>query len=75
MADYKQDAVYWLSPVGGFDDFGMPISDCIIDGATTSGPWGIMTPSSHRMHGRGLGLGKGQRYEKQDDGKWLKVEG
>lgn len=66
---------YWLSPVGGFDDFDDPISDTIIDGVATAGMWALMTPASHAKFGRGLGLGRGQKYVKQPDGKWLKVEG
>lgn len=71
------EKVYWLSPVGGFDDFDDPIRDTIIDGATAQGPWALMTPRSWRMHGRftTLGLGRGQRYVRQPDGRWLKVEG
>jgi hypothetical protein len=57
------------------DDFKKPIEDEFVDGKTRMGPWAFMTPSSYRMYGVGLGLGRGQRYEKQDDGKWLKVEG
>lgn len=76
MADFDPKKTYWLSPVGGFDDFDMPISETIIDGKTTMGPWALMTPSSWRLYGVGrLGTGLGQKYEKQDDGKWLKVEG
>jgi len=69
--------VYWVSPVGGFDDFDSPIRDEIIDGRTTlGGQWALMTPQSWRKWGVGkLGLGLGQRYERQADGKWLKVEG
>lgn len=67
--------VYWRSPVGVKDDFGDEVEDTIIDGATTMGPWGLMTPRSHRRYGVGLGLGRGQKYERQADGKWLKVEG
>ena len=36
---------------------------------------GMMTPASHDYYGRGLGTGYGQKYMKQADGKWLKVEG
>lgn len=70
---------YWLSPVGERDDFNMPIDHevggIIIDGKTVMGPWALMSPSAFRAYGTGrLGLGLGQKYEKQADGKWLKVE-
>lgn len=67
---------YWMGELGGFDDFGDPYEDEMIDGATVHGPWACMTPRSWRRHGRGiLGQGLGQRYERQADGRWLKVEG
>lgn len=66
---------YWLGFVGLKDDFDDPIKEVFIDGATVHGPWAIMTPYSHQRHGCGLGQGRGQKYRKQADGKWLKVEG
>jgi hypothetical protein len=68
---------YWVSPVGATDDFGYPVKDEIIDAPTVEGPWALMTPESwkdNRMYHK-LGTGFGQRYKKQSDGKWLKVEG
>lgn len=68
--------VYWLSPLDAFDDFGDIFTDEMIDGKTKMGPWANMTPASWKEHGVGrLGQGFGQRYKKQSDGKWLKVEG
>jgi hypothetical protein len=71
--------VYWISPVGEKDDFGDVITDEIIDGKTVfNGQWGLMTPDSWKRVGATggrFGLGLGQRYKKQSDGKWLKVEG
>ena len=68
--------VYWLSPLGDNDDFGDPYSTGMIDGKTVHGPWANMTPASWAKHGIGrLGQGYGQRYEKQSNGRWLKVEG
>lgn len=67
---------YWTGSVGDEDDFGHPIRDEFIDGVTRMGPWANMSPYSWKVHGVGqLGTGRGQRYKKQDDGRWLKVEG
>ena len=68
--------VYWLSPLGDIDDFGDRYEDEMIDGKTNMGPWANMTAQSWATHGIGrLGQGYGQRYNKQSDGRWLKVEG
>lgn len=73
------EKVYWVSPVGAVDDFGATITDEIIDGRTHHrGMWALMTPASWAENtgtGGRLGTGLGQRYKKQPDGKWLKVEG
>jgi hypothetical protein len=67
---------FWVGDVPSVSDFGGNITDEFIDGATRQGPWGLMTPAEFVIHGRGdLGTGRGQRYKKQSDGKWLKVEG
>jgi hypothetical protein len=53
-----------------------PIVDEFIDGKTRAGPWANMCPKCYKIFGVGrLGTGFGQRYKKQDDGTWLKVEG
>lgn len=70
--------VYWCSPLGVKDDFGDRYTDQMIDGRTSLGPWANMTPASWAKHGGTggrFGPGLGQRYEKQSDGRWLKVEG
>ena len=72
----KEKAKYWLGKVGKKDDFGDTISDEIIDGKTKDGPWGLMTPKSWKKNGVGkFGTGFGQKYKKQDNNKWLKIEG
>lgn len=43
-----------------------------IDGRTKTGSWGLLCTACHKMHGVGLGTGRGQKY----DSKTLKkVEG
>jgi len=67
---------YWAGDVGDKDDYGRLITDEFIDGRTVWGPWAIMSPLSWREEGvRKFGTGCGQRYRKQHDGRWLKVEG
>jgi hypothetical protein len=66
---------YWLGRPPKVDDFGKTIYDIFIDGKTARGPWAFMTPLSFQFFGIGLGTGLGQKYKKQNDGKWLKIEG
>lgn len=67
---------FWAGKVNEVDDFGKPITNVFIDGKTScGGSWGIMSQISHRRHGVGVGIGLGQVYEKQSDGRWLKVGG
>lgn len=72
------DQVFWIGDIPETDDFGLPIDDIFIDGRTCHGPWAIMNPTSwafrNATNGE-FGVGKGQKYKKQEDGRWLKVEG
>jgi hypothetical protein len=52
-----------------------PIASTFIDGIVRNGPWAIMCTYCHNLWGVGLGLGRGQRYVRQPDDTWLKVEG
>jgi len=71
-----QKKVYWMGSIATNDDFGMPYGKFMYDGKTRSGPWANMSEKAWRMYGVGrLGTGYGQKYEKQADGRWLKVEG
>ncbi len=46
-----------------------------IDGATSRGPWACMCTACFTHYGVGLGTGRGQKYERQIDERWKKVEG
>jgi hypothetical protein len=67
---------YWAGNLGDKDDFGSPYQDIMYDGRTRMGPWANMTEFSWRRVGIGkTGTGYAQKYQKQPDGRWLKIEG
>ena len=68
--------VYWIGGLGPEDDFGNPYKFTMVDGRTKGGQWANMNEHSWRVHGCGLfGPGNAQLYEKQPDGRWLKIKG
>lgn len=68
--------VYWSGKAPKYCDLTRAeIKDVFIDGRTATRLWAIMTPEAHAKFGLGLGMGRGQKYEKQPDGRWLKVAG
>jgi hypothetical protein len=72
----KMAEKYWTGNLGPKDDFGRPYGDLMYDGRTNMGPWANMSHDSWMMVGvKKLGTGYGQKYRKQADGRWLKVEG
>ncbi len=66
---------YWLSqPPSKCQIGGENIVMSFVDGSTGSGgPWAIMCNECHKVYGVGLGIGKGQRFVLQGDGRFLKV--
>ncbi len=38
-------------------------TELFVDGRTRMGPWALMCPECHDLHGVGVGTGKGQAYE------------
>lgn len=68
--------VFWAGKPAE-DDFGVAIQEVFYDARTTLGPWAIMAPSSWEQYrvSEKLGTGIGQKYRKQDDGRFLKVDG
>jgi hypothetical protein len=67
--------VYWVGTVPAKDDFGGEIGLTFFDAKSIQGPWGIMNEANFKIYGIGCGQGMGQRYDKQTDGRWLKVRG
>lgn len=56
------------------DICGEEISKTLIDGNTIHGSWAVMCPKCHKIHGVGLGTGKGQKYVRDGEGNFVKVE-
>lgn len=67
--------VYWLSAVNNCEICGTPHRDKMVDGKTRMGPWALMCLPCHANNGGRLGLGIGQKYQKQPNGRWLKIKG
>ena len=69
--------VIWIGKVPATDDFGDTITFEFIDGRVRNRTcWAYMTPKSWAQYGcKVLGQGYGQRYKKEIDDSWVKVEG
>lgn len=63
----------YLGTVEACDICTRPITAVFIDGKTAMGPWANMCVICHAGNGGKLGTGRGQRYEKQPDGRWAKM--
>jgi hypothetical protein len=77
LSKLRELEVYWTGDVPQKDDFGITISDEFVDGRMRDRTqWAMFAPQSWRAMGVGaLGTGFGQKYRKQRNGRWLKVEG
>ena len=56
----------WLSAWDECDLCHIPLKNNVpyfVDGATIYGPWALMCPECHERGGKGLGLGRGQKYD------------
>ena len=67
--------VYYANPPSRCDLCQVVIDSIFFDCKTRMGPWGNICRGCFQSNGIGLGIGKGQRYEKQADGKFLKTAG
>ena len=66
---------YWTGTVENCDICHKPITKTFVDGSTRYGPWATMCSQCFHTVGKGLGTGKGQMYQKQANGSWLKIRG
>lgn len=49
------------------------ITEAFVDGKTRNGSWAILCPICALLEGCQLGLGKGQLYELQENGPYIKI--
>lgn len=67
---------FWLGAAPAKCDVcGKAITSVFIDGKWMGRAWANQCPTCFDQARGQLGLGSGQRYEKQDDGRWLKTGG
>lgn len=66
---------YWCGEPDPCDGCNKPFEKRFTDGRTRSGQWGNMCPVCAMNHGMSLGEGRGQQYDKQPDGRWMKTGG
>ena len=80
------NTVYWVGSVPEYccySDFSKDfsknhkrITDSFVDGRLPNNSvWGIYHPTTFYQLGGVLGLGKGQLYQKQENGRWRKIRG
>lgn len=72
----KQES-YWVGDAPKVCDIfpAHKITTVFVDGRTRRGPWASMCVACHAEYGYGFGTGRGQKYEKQADGRFKKTEG
>jgi hypothetical protein len=71
-----KEPVYWIGEIPTRCDIcGAKMQHKMVDARTRNGQWGLIDLKCHAAHGVGVGKGKGQVYERQPDGRWLKIEG
>lgn len=70
MEDKKE--VYWVGQIENCEICKEPIDTFFVDGRLKTGSWAHMCLICHTRHGIGLGLGKGQLFERVY--RWLKIQ-
>lgn len=68
--------IYWCGPLSDNCQLsGKPFGDTMYDANLPGVGWGNFNEETFNSRGGRLGTGFGQKYEKQSDGRWLKVAG
>lgn len=67
--------VYWAGEPGVCNHCDRPIDGSFIDGRLPNGQWGNFDLACARVLRVTTGAGRGQMYRRQEDGRYMKVEG
>lgn len=68
-------AVYWQGPLEDKCNVCSGAFDGVMYDANLGRGWGNVCQKCFNIYGHGLGTGRGQRYEHQQDARWLKTGG
>jgi len=67
---------YWCGPVPAVCEIsGKPFNGVMYDASVPGLGWAHICYDTFKQYSCKVGSGMGQKYRKQDDGRWLKVEG
>lgn len=66
---------YWTGFVGKDDISGKPFNGVMYDAKIPGEGWANINQETFDAYGCKLGVGFGQRFELQDDGRWLCTAG
>ncbi len=67
-------SITFANPPATCDVCNGPFNKTMYD-ASVGGPWGCICNACFKSHHCTLGTGRGQKYERQDDGTFLKTAG
>jgi hypothetical protein len=68
--------IYWTGPLDKACQLtGKPFRGVMYDAKLPGYGWGNYCEAAFLKYGGQLGMGLGQKYQLQSDGKWLKVAG
>ena len=72
----QKGQTYWTSNVpAGCQLTGGAFNGVMFDARTSNGQWGLLCTQTFEDLECRLGIGLGQRYERQADGRWLCTAG
>jgi hypothetical protein len=67
--------VYWNGKITHCQITNKPLGDVMYDARLPTGQWGNIGQEAFEAYRCRLGVGFGQKYERQEDDRWLLIEG